>query len=61
MIVDDTILGKTGEDMELVSDYHDHATNRSKLGYRLLQVGYHSGTRFCPLNKGIHAVKDRPP
>jgi len=49
LIVDDIILGKTGEKMELVSYHHDHTTNSSKLGYQMLQLGYHNGARFCPL------------
>ena len=39
IIADDTLLGKTGENMELVSYHHDHTTNRSKLGYQMLQLG----------------------
>ena len=54
IIVDDTILGKTGEKMELVSYHHDHTTNRSKLGYQMLQLGYHNGARFYPLDFGLH-------
>jgi len=54
IIVDDTILGKTGEKMELVSYHQDHATNRSKLGYQMLQLGYHNGARFYPLDFGFH-------
>lgn len=36
LIADDSLLGKTGEQMELVSYHHDHTTNRSKLGYQML-------------------------
>ncbi len=54
IIVDDTILGKTGEKMELVSYHHDHTTNRSKLGYQMLQLGYHNCARFYPLDFGFH-------
>lgn len=60
IIADDTILGKTGENMELVSYHHDHTTNRSKLGYQMLQVGYHNGNRFYPLDMGFHTSKNRP-
>jgi len=54
IIVDDTILGKTGKKMELVSYHHDHTTNRSKLGYQMLQLGYHNGARFYPVDFGFH-------
>ncbi len=60
LIVDDTIIGKTGENMELVSYHHDHTTNRSKLGYQMLQLGYHNGVRFYPLDMGFHTSKNRP-
>jgi len=61
---DDTVLGKTGEKMELVSCHHDHATYRSKLGYQMLQVGYHNGARFYPVDFGFHTLcqpAKRPP
>jgi hypothetical protein len=60
IIADDSLLGKTGEDMELVSYHHDHTTNRSQLGYQMLQVGYHNGTRFYPLDVAFHTSKNRP-
>lgn len=60
LIADDSLLGKTGEKMELVSYHHDHTTNRSKLGYQMLQVGYHNGSRFYPLDVGFHTSKNRP-
>ena len=60
IIADDTLLGKTGEKMELVSYHHDHTTNRSKLGYQMLQIGLHNGTRFYPLDLGFHTSKNRP-
>lgn len=60
IIADDSLLGKTGEKMELVSYHHDHTTNRSKLGYQMLQVGYHNGTRFYPLDLGFHTSRNRP-
>lgn len=60
IIADDSLLGKTGEKMELVSYHHDHTTNRSKLGYQMLQIGFHNGTRFYPLDLGFHTSKNRP-
>jgi hypothetical protein len=60
LIGDDTILDKTGEKMELVSYHHDHTTNRSQLGYQMLQVGYHNGVRFYPVDVGFHTSKKRP-
>ena len=59
LIADDTIVGKTGENMELVSYHHDHTTNRSKLGYQMLQLGYHNGTRFYPLDMRNNGVRSQ--
>jgi hypothetical protein len=60
IIADDSLLHKSGENMELVSYHHDHTTNRSQLGYQMLQVGYHNGTRFYPVDMGFHTSKNRP-
>lgn len=60
IIADDSLLAKTGKSMELVSYHHDHTTNRSRLGYQMLQVGYHNGSRFYPLDLGFHTSKNRP-
>ncbi len=42
--------------MEPVSYHHDHTTNRSKLGCQMLQIGFHNGTRFYPLDLGFHSI-----
>ncbi|MGV8075263.1 MAG: transposase [Syntrophobacteraceae bacterium] len=60
IIADDSLLGKTGANMELVSYHHDHTTNGTKLGYQMLQIGYHNGTRFYPPDMGFHTSKNRP-
>lgn len=59
LIADDTLLEKTGENMELVSYHFDHTTKRSRLGYQMLQLGYHNGTRFHPLDVAFHTSKNR--
>ena len=46
--------------MELVSYHYDHKTHRSQLGYQMLQLGYHNGTHFFPLDVGFHTSKKRP-
>jgi hypothetical protein len=60
LIVDDTVLPKTGNQMELVSYHFDHKTGRSQLGYQLLQLGYHNGHFFFPVDVGFHTSKNRP-
>lgn len=60
LIADDTITYKTGHNMELVSYHFDHKTRRSVLGYRCLQLGYHDGVNFFPLDMTCHVSSKRP-
>jgi hypothetical protein len=60
LIADDTLLPKTGKNMELVSYHHDHTTHRSQLGYQWLQLGYHNGRFFFPIDGGFHTSRKRP-
>jgi hypothetical protein len=53
------VLPKTGKEMELVSYHYDHKTNRSQLGYQMLQLGYHNKTHFFPLDAAFHTSKKR--
>jgi len=59
LIADDSLLPKTGKEMELVSYHHDHKTNRSQLGYQMLQLGYHNKTHFFPIDVAFHTSKNR--
>ena len=60
LIVDDTIAVKTGEQMELVSYHFDATRKRSMLGYQCLQIGYHDGRHFFPLDVALHTSDVRP-
>jgi IS4 transposase len=60
LIADDTIAEKTGKNMELVSYHFDHAKKRSILGYQYLQLGFHDGIRFFPIDAAVHVSKKRP-
>ncbi len=60
LIADDTILKKTGKNMELVSFHHDHKIHSRQLGYQMLQLGYHNGSHFYPIDVGFHISKKRP-
>lgn len=60
LIVDDSVLPKTGKEMELVSYHHDHKTNRSQLGCQMLQLGYHNKTDFLPIDAAFHTSRNRP-
>jgi hypothetical protein len=60
LIADDTLLHKTGKEMELVSYHFDHTSKRSQLGHQMLQVGYHNGVDFYPVDLSFHTSKNRP-
>ena len=59
LIIDDTIEKKTGKEMELVGYHFDHTTQKSILGYQCVQLGYHNGKQFFPLDAGFHVSKAR--
>ncbi len=59
LIADDSVLPKSGKEMELVSYHFDHKTNRSQLGYQVLQLGYHNKSHFFPLDAAFHTSQNR--
>jgi hypothetical protein len=60
LIADDTNINKTGKNMELVSYHFDHKTGKSILGYQCLQLGYHNGINFFPLDVAQSTSSNRP-
>lgn len=60
LIADDTLVPKSGKDMELVSYHFDHKTKRSILGNQCLQLGYHNGINFFPLDVSFNTSSKRP-
>ncbi len=60
LIADDTIAPKSGKKMELVSYHFDHKENRSILGNQCLQLGYHNGINFFPLDVSFNTSSKRP-
>jgi hypothetical protein len=60
LIADDTLLHKTGKEMELVSYHFDHMSKHTHLGYQMLQVGYHNGVDFYPVDVSFHTSRNRP-
>ncbi len=59
-ITDDSIGPKTGKEMELVSYHFDHKSGKSILGNQYLQLGFHNGTNFYPLDMAMISSKKRP-
>ncbi|MFZ2631264.1 MAG: transposase [Desulfosalsimonadaceae bacterium] len=60
LIADDTIAAKTGKEMELVSYHFDHKIHRTILGNQYLQLGYHNGVNFFPIDMAIKTSAKRP-
>lgn len=60
LIADDSVAPKSGKDIELVSYHYDHKTNRTILGNQCLQLGYHNGVNFFPLDVTFNTSSKRP-
>jgi len=57
LILDDSMLEKTGRYIEKVSRMFDHVSKRYLLGFKLLAMGYWDGTSFIPLDFSLHREK----
>lgn len=60
LIADDSISAKTGKNIELVSYHFDHKVGRSILGNCYLQLGYHNGINFFPVDVAFNSSSNRP-
>jgi len=54
LILDDTLLEKTGKCIEGTSYVHDHVTKKFVLGFKLLVCGFWDGGSFIPLDFSLH-------
>jgi hypothetical protein len=59
LIADDSISAKTGKNIELVSYHFDHKIGRSILGNCYLQLGYHNGINFYPVDVALNSSSNR--
>jgi len=59
LVIDDTVLEKTGKYFEKISRVLDHVSRHYILGYKLLLMGYWDGTFFLPVDFSIHREKGR--
>lgn len=59
LILDDSLLEKTGMFIEKVSRVWDHVTRRSILGFKLNLFGYWDGFSFIPVDFSIHREKGK--
>ena len=60
LIADDSIAPKTGKKMELVSYHFDHKSGKTILGNQYLQLGFHNGLNFFPLDMAMITSSKRP-
>jgi hypothetical protein len=54
LIVDDTLLEKTGSKIENVSYVHDHITGDWLLGFKMLMLGFWDGKSFFGVDFSLH-------
>jgi hypothetical protein len=59
LIIDDSLLAKTGRKIEFVSRLWDHVTHRSLLGLRLLLLCYYDGKSTLPVDFSLHREKGK--
>jgi len=59
MIFDDTMIKKTGKQIEKVSRVFDHVTKYYVLGFKLLLMGYWDGISFIPVDFSIHRERGK--
>jgi hypothetical protein len=60
LIADDSIAPKTEKKMEMVSYHFDHKSGKSVLGNQYLQLGFHNGVIFYPLDMAMNTSSKRP-
>lgn len=60
LIADDSIAPKTGKKIEMVSYHFDHKSGKSVLGNQYLQLGFHNGVNFYPLDMAMNTSSKRP-
>jgi hypothetical protein len=54
LVIDDTLLAKSGKYIEHMFKVWDHVQNKSVLGFKLLVLGYWDGISFLPLDFSLH-------
>lgn len=59
LIIDDTLLPKTGKRIEKIGKVWDHVLQRSVLGFKLLVMGYWDGVSMIPIDFSLHREKGK--
>ena len=59
LVIDDSLLAKSGRSIEKISKVWDHVSQRSMLGFKLNLMGYWDGFSFIPVDFSIHREKGK--
>lgn len=59
LVVDDTVIQKTGRYIEKVSRVWDHVSGHYLLGFKLLLMGYWDGTSLVPVDFSLHRERGK--
>lgn len=59
LILDDSLLPKTGSKIEFMGRVWDHVRQTSILGFKLLVLGYFDGASFIPVDFSFHRERGR--
>jgi hypothetical protein len=54
MIIDDTMIHKTGKKIEFIGKVFDHCMHKCLLGFKVLTLGFWDGKSFIPLDFSVH-------
>lgn len=54
LVIDDTLLEKTGKCIEGITKVFDHVIHRTVLGLKMLVLGYWDGFNFVALDASLH-------
>ncbi len=54
LVIDDSLLDKTGKAIEFIGKVYDHCTHTYKLGMKMLALGFWDGKSFIPIDFSIH-------
>ncbi len=59
LVIDDSVLAKTGKFIEKVSRLWDHVSHSYVLGFKLLALTYWDGTSCIPVDFSVHREKGK--
>lgn len=54
LIVDDSLIPKSGKKIEFIGKVFDHCSHQFQIGFKLLLLGFWDGKSFVPLDFSVH-------